>query len=154
MNMAASVELTDLMQIFITDDDDDIQRAYLSATSGFQSPASEYLTKGSDLNSICVFNKLATYRMRAVSESMIHDGIGINDLLVVDRSLNPKHRSIVIAEYNDDLIVRRYLQYKDDRGSTIWLKAANPNFKDIHPKEGDLIIIWGVVTRVIRNTLV
>ena len=152
--MAASVELTDLMQIFITDDDEAIQRAYLSATSGFQSPAAEYSIKGTDLNSICVFNKLATYWMRAVSESMIHEGIGINDLLVVDRSLNPKHTSIVIAEYNDDLIVRLCMKNKNGKSSGIWLKAANPNFLDIHPKEGDLIVIWGVVTRVIKNTMV
>lgn len=153
MNMAASVELTDLMQIFINDNDDAIQRAYLSATSGFQSPAGEYSVKHEDLNSICIFNKLATYRMRAVSESML-PCIGLNDLLIVDRSLNPKHTSVVIAEYNDDLIVRRFIQNKDVRSSGIWLKADNPKFSEIHPKEGDLIVIWGVVTRVIKNTMV
>ena len=143
------------MQIFIPDDDDDaIQKAYLSANSGFQSPAAEYSTTGGDINSICVINKLATYRMRAASESMIHAGIGLNDIVVVDRSLNPKHRSVVIVEYNNDLIVRRFMKDQVGQHSTTWLKAENPKFISIHPKEGDLIVIWGVLTRVIKNLMV
>jgi DNA polymerase V len=154
MNMAASVELADLMQLLIPDDDDAIQKAYRRTPSGFPSPAGDNPIKCGELNSFLFLNKLATFSMRAVSESMIDGDIGLNDILVVDRSLNPRNTSIVIAEYNDDLIVRRFIQNMDGKSSAIWLKADNPKYSEIHPKEGDLIIIWGVVTRVIKNTIV
>jgi DNA polymerase V len=154
MNMALSVELADLMQLQATENDDDIQKKYLSATTGFQNSASEYANNGFDLNKICIINKLATFGMRAVSESMIDASIGLNDILVIDRSLNPKNLSIVIAKYNGHFVVRRFILDPHQSPSSLWLKAENPEYPSIYPKDGDIIIIWGVLTRVIKNMLV
>ena len=60
--------------------------------AGFPSPADEYAETALDLNTYLIRNKTATFFFRVIGDSMtganIHDG----DLLVVDRSIEPKHR--------------------------------------------------------------
>ncbi|MFX4967304.1 S24 family peptidase, partial [Acinetobacter baumannii] len=33
-----------------------------------------------------------------------------------------------------------------------WLKAENPDYDDIHLHDGQELIIWGVVTYILKNT--
>ena len=73
----------------------------------------------------------------------IQDG----DLLVVDRSLNPTHRSIVIAVVDGEFTVKRL--YK--RAGRIRLLAENPDFAPIEFIDGQELLIWGVVTSVIHK---
>lgn len=36
-------------------------------------------------------------------------------------------------------------------GDRVWLVAANPEFPDIVPKDGQELVIWGVVTSCIKS---
>jgi DNA polymerase V len=36
-------------------------------------------------------------------------------------------------------------------GNQCWLQAANPDFADIHLKDNQTMLIWGVVTSVIKK---
>ena len=85
--------------------------------------------------------------MRAVGNSMIDAGIFDGDLLVVDKSIEPLHGHIVIAVIDGELTVKRLMQ---QNGETI-LRPANARFKDIVLKDGQELIVWGVVTSTIKT---
>ena len=75
--------------------------------AGFPSPADEYAESTLDLNTYLIRNKVSTFFFRVIGDSMtganIHDG----DLLVVDRSIEPKHGHIVLAVINNEHTVKR-----------------------------------------------
>ena len=64
--------------------------------AGFPSPTTDYVEDDIDLNAHLIKNIPSTFLIRVQGTSMsgieIHDG----DLLVVDRSLNPKNFSTVL----------------------------------------------------------
>ncbi len=57
--------------------------------AGFPSPADDYIEKTLDLNDLLVQKPAATFFVRAEGESMLGAGIHPNDILVVDRSIDP-----------------------------------------------------------------
>ena len=73
---------------------------------------------------------------------MVEIGIFDNDILVVDSAIKPRHNHIVIAVVDGEFTVKLLYQ----RAGRIKLKAANPTYPDITPKEGQTLEIWGVVT--------
>lgn len=115
--------------------------------AGFPSPAQDYIDKKLDLNDFLINNANATFIVRANSLSMLNTGIDINDALIVDRSIEPQHRDIVIACVDNEFTVKRLII--DAKGC--WLKAENEGYPDIHPQEGQQFEIWGVVTNVIKK---
>lgn len=76
-------------------------------------------------------------------------GIDDGDHVIVDRSIEPKHNHIVIAEINGDVTVKRL--YK--KNGIIKLRAENVTYPDIVPVQGQEWAIWGVVTYIIKSTL-
>ena len=91
----------------------------------------------------------ATYLLKASGHSMVEAGIFDDDILVVDRAVKPRHNHIVVAVVDGDFTVKRLYQ----RAGQIKLKAANPTFADITPKDGQEIVVWGVVTATIKQFL-
>ena len=61
--------------------------------AGFPSPASDYIDKSIDLNEILIKNKVATFLVRALGDSMINAGIFSGDILIVDKSITPASKS-------------------------------------------------------------
>lgn len=78
---------------------------------------------------------------------MVEAGIFDNDILVVDRAVKPRHNQIVVAVVDGDFTVKRLYQ----RAGQVKLKAANPTFADITPRDGQEIVVWGVVTATIKR---
>ena len=78
---------------------------------------------------------------------MIAFGIFDGDLLVVNRALEAKHGSIVAAVVDGEVTVKQL--YK--RNGQVKLKSGNPTFADITFKEGQQLIIWGVVQHAIKT---
>ncbi|ELW77826.1 translesion error-prone DNA polymerase V autoproteolytic subunit [Acinetobacter baumannii] len=114
--------------------------------AGFPSPAQDYVDKTLDMNEHLIQNEAATFIVKVASLSMRDAGIDIDDELVVDRSIEAKHEDIVIALIDNEFTVKRLMIEADSR----WLKAENPEFSDIHLKDGQEMIIWGVVTYVLK----
>lgn len=114
--------------------------------AGFPSPAQDYVDKTLDMNEHLIKNEAATFIVKVASLSMRDAGIDIDDELVVDRSIEAKHEDIVIALIDNEFTVKRLMIEADSR----WLKAENPEFSDIHLKDGQEMIIWGVVTYVLK----
>ena len=63
--------------------------------AGFPSSADDYIEKTLDLNDLLVQKPTATFFVRAEGESMLGAGIHPNDILVVDRSIDPVVGKIV-----------------------------------------------------------
>lgn len=124
-----------------------IPLAIEKVAAGFPSPAQDYIDKTLDLNQYLISNENATFLVRVASLSMRDAGIGIDDILIVDRSLDAKHNDIVIALIDNDFTLKRL---KIKQGLS-WLKAENPDFQDIHLTEFQDSIIWGVVTSSIKR---
>ncbi|MGP4771847.1 LexA family protein [Acinetobacter sp. PFS20] len=114
--------------------------------AGFPSPAQDYIDKALDLNEHLIKNETATFIVKVASLSMLNAGIDIDDELIVDRSLDAKHGDIVVALIDNDFTVKR-LMIEESRK---WLKAENPEYKNIYLQEGQELLIWGVVTCIIK----
>jgi DNA polymerase V len=114
--------------------------------AGFPSPADDYIEKTLDLNDLLIQKPAATFFVRAEGESMLGAGIHPNDILVVDRSIEPIPGKIVICALNGELTVKRL---KSTHGK-ITLAAENPAYSDITIHEDIDMVIWGVVTSVIH----
>ena len=115
--------------------------------AGFPSPATDYVEDDIDLNSHLIKNIPSTFLIRVQGKSMIDAGIHDGDLLVVDRSLNPKNFSTVIANVNEELVVKTFLREKNQS----FLTSGSKKITDkINLTENPEIVIWGVVTYVIH----
>lgn len=109
--------------------------------AGFPSPADDYIEKDIDLNEWLINNKLATFIVRVEGDSMageIHSG----DWLVVDRSVEPKNKSVVVACVDGELLVKRLRV--DDDGSR-FLVPENPDYPLVEINGHKEVFIWGVV---------
>ena len=115
--------------------------------AGFPSPAEDYLDRRLDLHQHLVRNEAATFFLRAHGESMLGAGIHDGDLLIVDRSIEPAHRKVVIAALDGELTVKRLLH----RERRVFLAPENPQFDPIDITESEFVHIWGVVTYVVHK---
>lgn len=115
--------------------------------AGFPSPASDYIDKSIDLNEILIKNKVATFLVRALGDSMIEAGIFSGDILIIDKSITPANKNIVVAILNGEFTVKRFIK----NGNKIFLQPENKKYKDIEISGEDEFKIWGVVTFVIHN---
>ena len=112
--------------------------------AGFPSPATDYIEDDVDLNTHLIKNAPATFIIRVQGKSMTDVGIYDGDLLIVDRSINPKNSSTVIANVNEELVVKTFIKGKNNN-----YLASGPN--KIELSENTNVIIWGVVTYVIHK---
>ncbi|NWG38502.1 MAG: translesion error-prone DNA polymerase V autoproteolytic subunit [Hydrogenophilaceae bacterium] len=115
--------------------------------AGFPSPADDYVEAWLDLNDYLIEHKEATFFVQASGDSMTGAGIQEGNLLVVDRALEPRHGDIVIAVVDGELTVKRL----EKRRGRIRLIAENPVYAPIEFKDGQELVIWGVVTSVIQK---
>ena len=115
--------------------------------AGFPSPATDYVEEDIDLNGHLIKNIPSTFLIRVQGRSMDNVEIHNGDLLVVDRSLNPKNFSTVIANVNEELVVKSFLRENNQN----FLTSGSKKLKDkINLTENSEIIIWGVVTYTIH----
>ena len=115
--------------------------------AGFPSPATDYAEDDIDLNNHLIKNIPSTFLIRAQGKSMNSVGIHDGDLLVVDKSLNPKNFSTVIANVNEELVLKTFIKEKNQSFLISGLKEEEDK---INLTENPEIVIWGVVTYVIH----
>ena len=115
--------------------------------AGFPSPADDYLDKKLDLNEHLIKHPAATFFVKVKGDSMVKAGIHSGDILVVDRSLEPKDKKIVIAVVNGEFTVKRV----EKKGSKLFLASAHDTYAPIEIKDGMDFEIWGVVLHVIHS---
>jgi DNA polymerase V len=115
-------------------------------SAGFPSPAADFSENNIDLNKELSENPLATFYIKVKGNSMIEAGINDKDVLVVDRSLEPRDNKIAICFVDGEFTVKRIKLEKD----CLYLMPENPNYKPIKINEENQLIIWGIVTYVIK----
>jgi DNA polymerase V len=115
-------------------------------SAGFPSPAADYEEGKLDLNRHLVKNPAATFFVKVNGDSMIGAGVHPSDLLVVDRSLEPADKSVVIAVVNGELTVKRIRIRK----GVVTLEPENENYQPREITECVDFEVWGVVTNVIH----
>jgi DNA polymerase V len=111
-------------------------------SAGFPSPASDYEERQLDINSYLVRNPVATFFFPVEGRSMEGAEIFAGDILVVDRSIRPRHGHIVVAFLNGERLVKRLHQ----RGGRVALLAENSDFAPLEISEDLELVVWGVVT--------
>lgn len=115
--------------------------------AGFPSPADDFIEEQIDLNRRLIDHPSATYFLRVSGESMRDAGIFSGDLIIVDSSRTPKPGDVVVAAINGELTLKRI----DWGVEGIQLSPENPAFPIRKIKEGEDLMVWGVVTYSIHQ---
>jgi len=115
--------------------------------AGFPSPAGDYIDSRLDIFEYLIQHPTATFYVRVKGNSMINAGIHDGDLLVVDRSLEPKNNQVVIAIIDGEFTVKRISKYNNK----LYLIPENNQFKPIEITDTMDFEVWGVVTFVIHK---
>ena len=125
-------------------------QAEYSTPAGFPSPAADFEVHSVDLAQQMGLHQPTTFIARVRGLSMVGKGIDDGDLLVINKALAPQHGQTVVAVIDNELTCKTLYQ----RNGVVKLQAANPDFPEIVPKEGQTLTIWGVVTAVIKKMTV
>ena len=113
---------------------------------GFPSPAADYKEDSLDFNDYLDVRRPSVYALRARGVSMTGAGIFPDDIIVVDRAKQPSHGAIVVASVNGSFTLKRLITHP-----SVVLHPENPDFPDIVPADGEELVIFGVVTAVVRK---
>jgi len=116
-------------------------------SAGFPSPADDFRETRISLDEELINNKEATFFAKVRGQSMIGAGLDDNDLLVIDRSIEPTNNKIAVCFLDGEFTVKRLRVEKNE----VWLQPENPEYPIIHITEENDFIIWGIVTSVIKK---
>lgn len=109
-----------------------------SVRAGFPSVAQDYAGGDLSLDERLVEHPETTFVVRVAGESMTGAGIFDGDLLIVDRSLEPRDGDVVVAVLDGELTVKRLLH--DAHGW--YLHAEHPGYPDFRPDRFDEGCLW------------
>jgi DNA polymerase V len=115
--------------------------------TGFGAAADDYAERGIDLNEQLIKNKPATFFMRVNSDAMIEAGIRTGDVVIVDRSIEPKNGKVIIAVLDGEMLIRK-LEINNHKRR---LLPATKKLSAIDITESSSFSTWGVVTYVIHS---
>ncbi|WP_417872495.1 LexA family protein [Xanthomarina gelatinilytica] len=116
-------------------------------SAGFPSPADDFLDINIDLNKHLIKNPSTTFYGRVRGDSMKDAGIHDGDLLIIDKSLEPTNNKIAVCFIDGEFTVKRIRIEKD----VVWLIAENKNYEPIKVTQDNDLVIWGIVTTVIKQ---
>jgi len=107
--------------------------------------AEEHVEEWINLPSSLIKSRRDVFLLRVRGDSMINAGIYEGDLVIVRPTREVRNNDIVVALLHDEATVKRFVQIKN----RAYLKAENPDYKDIYPKEDWMV--QGKVVGVIRQ---
>lgn len=120
--------------------------------AGFPSPAQDYVENGIDLNRELVKNPSSTFFGRARGNSMEGAGIFDGDLLIIDKSLEPREGAIAVCFIDGEFTLKRiHFEKHDGQVTAIWLQPENEEFSPIKVTQDNQFIIWGIVVHSVRS---
>lgn len=119
----------------------------VAVAAGYPSPAQDYFDGRIDLNEHLIKDITSTFVVRVTGDSMERAGISDGDELIVNRALEPKDGSVVIAVLDGELTVKRLRI----TATGVVLQAENPRYPDIRVPGLSELTIWGVATRCLHH---
>ena len=114
--------------------------------AGFPSLADDYVDVGIDLNEQLIRHPTSTFFLHVSGESMTDAGIHDGDLLVVDRSLDPRPGQVVVAVLDGAFTLKRLMRHH----GRLRLEAAHPDYAPLELHRCGEVQIWGVAIHVIH----
>lgn len=149
MIKAGKIKNTNTIDFFSVDTSTELFLNFASAeiSAGFPSPADDYLDVSLDLNKELIKNPSSTFLGRVKGLSMKDAGIDEGDILIIDKSLEPKNNSIAVCFIDGDFTLKRIKIEKKE----IYLVPENSNYKPIRITDDNDFMIWGVVAYVIKK---
>ncbi|HOY79750.1 MAG TPA: S24 family peptidase [Hyphomonadaceae bacterium] len=114
-------------------------------TTGFQSPAQDYVEDAIDLAAILDLRRPGRYPVRVKGQALASRGIRDGDILVADAAAEPKPGKVCVAMVGGDVILAT-LTKRDD----VWVLV---------PSSGPIITIaddvevWAIVQALVRTQL-
>lgn len=116
-------------------------------SAGFPSPADDFKEIRISLDEELIKNKEATFYARVSGDSMQDAGLSDGDLIVIDRALNIENNKICVCYLDGEFTVKRIIK----RDSKLYLKPENKNYEEIEIKKDSELIVWGIITFVIKS---
>jgi len=113
--------------------------------AGFPSPADDYMDRRLDLNEHLIKHPAATIYCIASGVSLTGIGIFDGDMLIVDRSLEAKHKDVVLVSLYGELTCK-ILDIQRQ-----CLRSANRDYPPIPIPDGADFEIEGVIIHSIRS---
>ena len=130
-----------------TDAFQEMPLAQNGVSAGFPSPADDFKELRISIDQEVVKNAEATFYARVAGESMQGAGLDDGDLLVIDRSKDPQDNNIAVCFIDGEFTVKR-LKVEAD---CMYLMPENSKYNPIRVTEENELIIWGVVTFVVKK---
>lgn len=121
--------------------------AYDGVRAGFPSPAQDYISATIDLNHELIEHPAATFYARVVGDSMAEEGITEDDILVIDKSIEPQHGDLAVCCVDGEFTLKR-LRFTS--GNRIFLMPSNRKYRPIEITPDTDFMVWGVVTYTIK----
>ncbi len=143
------MSLKNKITFFYPDFENTNELPYISSgiKAGFPSPAADFDESKISLDNVLVKNREATFYAKASGTSMIGAGIDDGDILVIDRSIEPKNNKIAVCFIDGEFTIKRIIVEKD----CVYLMPENEAFQPIKVTDENELIIWGMVTYVIKS---
>ena len=141
--------LKDKITFFHPDFESTIELPFVSSgiKAGFPSPAADFDESKISLDHVLVKNREATFYAKASGTSMTGAGIGDGDIMIIDRSIEPQNNKIAVCFIDGEFTVKRIKVEKD----CVYLMPENAAFQPIKVTDENLLVIWGIVTYVIKS---
>ncbi len=139
------------LRIYIADTATSLELDYADAgvQAGFPSPAQDYINQSIDLNRELVRHPASTFYARVTGDSMEEEGIEEDDILVIDKSIEPEHGDLAVCCLNGEFTLKRLCFIRGGRG--IRLMPSNRRYRPIEITEGDDFRVWGIVLYTIKS---
>ena len=115
---------------------------------GFRLPMLEYEEDSLDIRDQIVMDPDNTFYMLMSSNDMAGFGIFKDNILVIDRSLEPINSAIVVAYFRGEFYTRQYIR----QGKSVQLKGDNEAATLLVEPDEELKV-WGVVTVTLNRVL-
>jgi len=116
-------------------------------SAGFPSPADDFKEIRISLDKELVKNEEATFYARVSGDSMQGAGLENGDLLIIDRSIEPSNNKIAVCFVDGEFTVKRI----KIESKKVHLIPENKKYSPIEINEENELIIWGVITYVIKR---
>ena len=115
--------------------------------AGFPSPAQDFMDIAIDLNEVLIKHPAATFFGRVKGDSLQDAGVDEGDILIIDKSLEPKDGDMAVCYVDGDFTLKFVRHDKDG----ILLIPANKKYSPIRVTENNEFQVWGIVTYTIKK---
>ena len=121
--------------------------AEFSRETGFPSPARDHYEKPLSLDEHLIHRPAATYFLRVKGDDLNSIGIYSEDILVVDRSIEPRSGHLVVVRLQGQNTLRKL----ERKNGQMFFCSGIPNKRDVRVSEEKDHEIWGVVSYTIHK---